>query len=211
MGDGIWSTPSCARHSRTCMRPATSHCSTIRRSAERLRVEHEDNANTMGKQAGQSMAGETGLLRSPPVLLLGPVRPRLRGGRASSTRGWRRWPTGRSRTARAWSTTCAKAGCAACCCGTSGAGRRGPRSDRRRDGLPARRVVRADRGVKVVCGQNLARALVREPGSGRLQVLALADQSKAIACHKLRRGFGVSRQRVSQVEQHIVHHLQTPF
>ena len=45
------------------------------------RVEHEDHAKSHGKTVGANMAGRPRFVRAPPVLLLGSVRARLRGGR----------------------------------------------------------------------------------------------------------------------------------
>lgn len=42
------------------------------------------------------------------------------------TRGWKRWPTGKSRCAKASFITSKMAACAACCCGTSGSRSRPP-------------------------------------------------------------------------------------
>ena len=47
---------------------------------ERIRVEHEDAALTMGRAAGRNMAGDERALPPPAVLLLGHLRARLRGG-----------------------------------------------------------------------------------------------------------------------------------
>ena len=51
-----------------------------------MRVEHEDHAKSHGRLAGINMAGADEALRSPAVLLLRPVRPRLRGGRRARPR-----------------------------------------------------------------------------------------------------------------------------
>ena len=44
---------------------------------KRMRVEHEDNANTMGEMAGRNMAGQIGRLSSPALLLFRSVRSGL--------------------------------------------------------------------------------------------------------------------------------------
>ena len=83
------------------------------------RVEHEDNANVMGRIAGRNMAGATSRTTtcpsSTPTCSSWATRPS-----ATWTRGWKPWPTGKSPSAKGSSTTCSTAGCGACCCGTSG-------------------------------------------------------------------------------------------
>ena len=44
---------------------------------QRLRVEHEDNANTMGKMVGRNMAGKRGTLRPSSLFLFRYFRSRL--------------------------------------------------------------------------------------------------------------------------------------
>jgi hypothetical protein len=86
---------------------------------KRLRVEHEDNANTMGLLAGRNMAGA-----AEPYHHL-PFSTRTFSSWAMKQSGWwmrvsRRWPTEMIWVARASSTICGKARCAGCFCGMSG-------------------------------------------------------------------------------------------
>ncbi len=86
---------------------------------QRLRVEHEDNANTMGETAGKNMAGE----RVPyhhlpffiPICLSWVTKPS-----ASSIQDWRHLQIGANRTKRVSSITFGKAEFAGSCCGTCG-------------------------------------------------------------------------------------------
>jgi NADPH-dependent 2,4-dienoyl-CoA reductase/sulfur reductase-like enzyme len=88
---------------------------------KRLRVEHEDNANTMGRLAGQAMAGRTVTYDHLPFFYsdlfelgyeaVGEVDSRL-----ETVADWKE----PYREGVVWSTTCGMAGCGACCCGTSG-------------------------------------------------------------------------------------------
>ena len=57
------------------------------------RVEHEDHANTHGASVGANMAGARQAVRPPAVLLLGPLRPRIRGrrGRRLASRKVAEW------------------------------------------------------------------------------------------------------------------------
>jgi hypothetical protein len=49
---------------RSCFNPALG---------ARIRVEHEDNANTQGRMAGRNMAGEAEAYTHLPFFILGPV------------------------------------------------------------------------------------------------------------------------------------------
>ncbi len=90
----------------------------------RARHDHADRARGSRELARQGGRREHGRgrqpVRPPAVLLLRPLRPRLRGRRRLSTRGSRSSRTGRSRIARASSPTSRTASRAACCSGTCG-------------------------------------------------------------------------------------------
>ena len=87
-----------------------------------IRVEHEDQANSHGRAVGANMAGAGRALRPPAVLLLRPLRARLRGRRrgrlpqADGRRVERAVPEGRRRLPRR-----AAAARAASCSSTRGA------------------------------------------------------------------------------------------
>ncbi len=83
----------------------------------RMRVEHEDNANVMGRAAGCAMAPTRTIIFRSSIRTYSTSAMRRW---ACSMPGWRRWRTGRSRTAPASSITFSVSGCAACCCGTRG-------------------------------------------------------------------------------------------
>ena len=100
--------------------PATSPASPSRRSAATMRVEHEDHAKSHGRQVGANMAGAGRALRPPAVLLLRPLRPRLRGRRRARQPTAHDSLTGPTSAARAPSTTSTtRAGRGASCSGTS--------------------------------------------------------------------------------------------
>jgi 3-phenylpropionate/trans-cinnamate dioxygenase ferredoxin reductase component len=78
-----------------------------------LRIEHEDHANTHGRIVGANMGRRRDAVRPPAVLLLRPLRPRLRGRRAprlaaqdggglagAVAKGRRPLPRGRARARR---------------------------------------------------------------------------------------------------------------
>ena len=85
----------------------------------RLRVEHEDNANTMGRLAGQAMAGRAVAYDHLPSFYsdlfelgfeaVGEVDSRL-----ETVADWK------EPYREGVFTTCGTAGCGGCCCGTSG-------------------------------------------------------------------------------------------
>ena len=117
-----------------------------RRALPRRRARHVDARRARGSRehARQGRRREHGrrraAVRPPAVLLLRPLRPRLRGRRRRSTRGSRRSRTGRSRTARASSRTSRTASRAACCSGTSGT----RSTTRASSSAPARAPLRSD-------------------------------------------------------------------
>ena len=87
---------------------------------KRLRVEHEDNANTMGNVRWPKHGR-----RARSLMITCPSSTRISSTWA--TKRWVSWThgsrwsrTGRSPSVRACCTICGRAGCAACCCGTSG-------------------------------------------------------------------------------------------
>ena len=69
------------------------------------RVEHEDHANTHGRDRRREHGRREQAVRPPAVLLLRPLRPRLRGRRRGRLAARDGRDTGRSRTARARSPT----------------------------------------------------------------------------------------------------------
>ena len=98
---------------------------------QRRRVEHEDNATHDGSPRGSRDGRRTGAVRAPPLLLLGHVRPGLRGGR-----GYRFPVRGGSGVGGAVSRGCAHLPPPGTSAGSAplerlGPARCGPRSDRR--------------------------------------------------------------------------------
>ena len=85
----------------------------------RLRVEHEDNANTMGRHAGSVMAGKAEPYNHLPFFYsdLFDLGYEAVGELDSGLETFADWkePTGRE-----WFTICVTAGYAACLCGTCG-------------------------------------------------------------------------------------------
>ena len=69
------------RRATTCSLPATSPVSRLPRSATRRASSTRTTPRPTAAQVGANMAGADEALRPPAVLLLRPVRPRLRGGR----------------------------------------------------------------------------------------------------------------------------------
>ena len=87
---------------------------------KRMRVEHEDNANTMGRQAGRAMAG-AGENRIRTCRTFTPTFSSWAMKQSANwMRGTRLWQIGWNRSARVWSIICSQGGCAACSCGMSG-------------------------------------------------------------------------------------------
>ena len=87
---------------RTCSPPATSLASRSPALGGEMRVEHEDHAKSHGRRVGANMAGAARAVRPPAVLLLRPLRPRLRGGRRArlAARDVRRAGASRDRGSR---------------------------------------------------------------------------------------------------------------
>jgi len=86
---------------------------------KRLRVEHEDNAITMGKQVGRAMAGQATPYTHLPFFYsdLFDLGYEAVG---SWTRAWRSWRTGKNPSARGCCTICMISACEASFCGTFG-------------------------------------------------------------------------------------------
>ena len=122
---------------------------------KRTRVEHEDNANTMGKIV-VNMAGAHQPYEHLPFLDLHLLDLGTRRW-ATSTPGTRPSSTGRRSSAKAWSTTWTAAVCAACSCGTRGTGGRRPRADRRARAVPARAAEGPPPGQLGVAGRRRPR------------------------------------------------------
>ena len=87
----------------------------------RLRVEHEDHANTHGKRRRREHGGRGHAVRPPAVLLLRPVRARLRGGRRGRSSPGHHGTVGRAEPqGRSSPTSTRAAGLAGSCSGTCG-------------------------------------------------------------------------------------------
>jgi NADPH-dependent 2,4-dienoyl-CoA reductase/sulfur reductase-like enzyme len=107
-----------------------------------LRVEHEDNANAMGRMAGRNMAGA-----SEPYHCLPCFHSKLFDlgyePSASWTPACRPHPTGKIPSTKASSTISSSTGFAACCSGTSGSGPMPPATWSQRCSSCTRRASRA--------------------------------------------------------------------
>ena len=119
----------------------------------RVRVEHEDAAVTMGHAAGRAMAGDESPT-APALLLLGPLRHGVRGGRALDAR-LETGPDWKEPFREGVVYYLARAACAACCCGTSGDRSKPPASSCADPARSARRssaVASDDRASIAVMG-----------------------------------------------------------
>ena len=92
---------------------------------KRLRVEHEDNANSMGRLAGRNMAGKSEPYQHlpffTPICSSWGTKPW-----AKWTHAWRRVPIGSDPTRKASSTTYSTVACGVCCYGMCGSRWRPP-------------------------------------------------------------------------------------
>ena len=151
----------------------------VRALGTSMRVEHEDHANTHGKAVGANMAGAGAAVRPPAVLLLRPLRPRLRGRRAGRlpARGRRGLagaePQGRRHVRRGRQAARRAA------LERLGQGRRRPRPDPRRRGSPC--ASSAARPLAQAAARRRSSCARRSSGRSRTRSSSF---SRACACRR---------------------------